>query len=123
MLDSNLLLERRDQQNKSPMLRSPGGATLMLSPSLDEDYWAYRVVLTEQQAIVGFPKFSTIGIGFAVEGDGYNTNLPYSCDADEIYDHIADNKGDDSITRERCVEAIRLVQVAVAEDRKTGTDA
>ena len=71
--------------------------------------------LSEAQAIVGFPKFFTVGIGFAQEED-WNTNLPYTCDADEIYDHIAHNKGDDSITREDCVPAIRLVQEAAAAD-------
>ena len=40
---------------------------LMITPPLDEDYWLFRVKLYEDQAIVGFPKFGTIGIGFAQE--------------------------------------------------------
>ena len=69
--------------------------------------------LSEIQAIVGFPKFFTVGIGFAQEED-WNTNLPFTCDADEIYEHIAHNEGDDSISREDCIAAIRLVQEAAA---------
>jgi hypothetical protein len=84
----------------------------MITPPIDEEYWAYRVKLGDAQAIVGFPKFMTIGIGFANEED-WNTNLPWSCDAEEIYDHIAHNKGDESISREDCVAAIQMIQGAV----------
>ncbi|TDB86445.1 hypothetical protein E1264_17760 [Actinomadura sp. KC216] len=86
----------------------------MLTPAIDEDYWLYRVKLSERQAIVGFPKFGLIGIGFAVEED-WNTNLPSGCDAEQIYEHIAHNKGDDSISREDCLSAIRMIQDAVRE--------
>jgi hypothetical protein len=108
-----LTLETRDQQDKT--FRAAG---LMMTPLIEEGYWAYRVKLSDTQAIVGFPKFGTIGVGFAREED-WNTNFPYSCGADEIYDHIAHNKGDDSITREDCIAAIRLVQEAAAAGRTT----
>lgn len=107
-----LTLERRDQQNKTPVI---GG--IMLTPNIDEDYWVYRVRLSETQAIVGFPKFFTVGIGFAVEED-WNTNLPYTCTTDEIFEHIKDNKGDDSISDVDVRAAIALVQAAVREDLK-----
>jgi hypothetical protein len=87
------------------------GGLVMITPKLDEDYWSYRVRLTDTQAILGFPKFGTIGIGFAQEED-WNTNLPYTCGAEEIFDHIAHNKGDHEISREDCLQAIRLVQEA-----------
>lgn len=114
--NAGLILERRDQENRTPVLGVPGGASLMMTPRLGEDYWAYRVVLSERQAIVGFPKFATIGIGFAVEED-WNTNLPYTCSADEIYKHIEHNKGDDAITAEDCIAAIELIREAAATDR------
>lgn len=102
-----LVLETKAQADKSQL--SPNMA---ITPPLDEGYWTYRVKLSEKQAIVGFPKFFMTGIGFAQEED-WNTNLPSSCDAEEIYDHIAHNKGDDSISREDCIAAIRMIQDAV----------
>ena len=106
-----LKLETKGQTNETPQV---GG--LLITPPISEDYWAYRVKVSETQAIVGFPKFMTIGIGFAVEED-WNTNLPYTCDAEEIYDHIAHNKGDDAITSEDCIAAIRMIQDAVKAER------
>jgi hypothetical protein len=109
---SNLVLERKDQPNKTAVLG--GGGVAMMTPPINEDYWLFRVRLSETQAIVGFPKFFTVGIGFAVEED-WNTNFPYTCTAEEIYEHIAHNKGDDSISREHCIEAIKLVQDAAGQ--------
>lgn len=62
-----------------------------------------------QQSQLAFPRFFTIGIGFAKEED-WNTNLPYSCSADEIYGHIKHNKLYKEITKEQCVEAISELQ-------------
>jgi hypothetical protein len=107
-----LVLERRDQPNETV-----GFGPHMLTPPVGEDYWAYRVRVADGQAIVGFPKFLTIGIGFAVEDADWNTNLPFTCDAAEIYEHIAHNAGDEAITREVCVEAIRMIQDAAHADR------
>lgn len=101
-------LEIRDQANETPVI----GGLIMMTPSIGADYWSYRVQLSEQQAILGFPKFHTIGIGFAVEDEDWNTNLPYTCGTREIYDHIAHNKGDDSISVEDCLAAIQLIQDA-----------
>jgi hypothetical protein len=94
-----------------------GGGTALITPPVSEDYWTYRVRLTKTQSVIGFHKFGTIGIGFAVETD-WNTNLPYQCAAEEIYGHIAHNKGDDSISPLKCIEAIRLIQKAATEDSK-----
>lgn len=104
----SLVLEVRDQQDKTANI-----GPFALTPPIDESYWAYRVRLADEQAIVGFPKFSTIGIGFAQEED-WNTNLPYTCSAEQIYEHIEHNKADDSISREDCITAIRMIQDAVA---------
>jgi hypothetical protein len=110
-----LTLERRDQQNKTKVVEG-GGVGLMVTPTLGEDYWAYRVRLSGRQAIVGFPKFMTIGIGFAVEED-WNTNLPYTCSTEEIFNHISHNKGDDAIADDDVRNAISLIRDAAAEDR------
>ena len=106
---SDLTLERKDQPNKTAHI---GG--LMLTPAIDEDYWLFRVRLSDAQAIVGFPKFFTIGIGFAQEED-WNTNFPYTCETEEIFQHIAHNKGDDSISDDDCRRAIEMVRAAAAE--------
>lgn len=112
-----LTLERRGQRDKSPVFANAAGVPVAtMTPPIDEDYWAYRVKLSDTQAIVGFPKFGTIGIGFAVEDD-WNTNLPYTSPTDDILRHISHNKGDEAISDEDVREAIRLVQEAATEDR------
>jgi hypothetical protein len=107
--------------------RTATGATVMMTPELDEDYcWAYRVKLSDTQAVLGFPKFGTIGIGFAREDVDWNTNLPYKADAEHILSHIIKNKGgdgtephpDDAISNDDVLQAIRMIQVAARLDRK-----
>lgn len=88
----------------------------MMTPPIGLDYWQFCVPLTEGQAILGFPKFTTIGIGFAAEED-WNTNLPYSCETEEIFQHIKHNKGIESIPDDDVREAIRMVQQAAREVR------
>lgn len=117
---SNLVLERRDQVNKTPIVNTGGGGMVMLTPPIDEDYWSYRVKLGKRgQAIVGFPKFFTTGIGFAIEDRDPNTNLPWTTDARAILEHIRVNKGR-GIPDADCIEAIEMIQAAIEED---GADA
>lgn len=97
--------------------RSLEGTGIVITPPIDEDFWLYRVPVSEKQAIVGFPKFGTIGVGFQVEDD-WNTNLPSGTTAIEIYDHIKHNKGDKRIRREKCIEAIMMIQNAVLTMRR-----
>jgi hypothetical protein len=107
----NLNLERRAEQDRTVHI-GPAAIT----PAIDEDYWSYRVRLSDTQAIVGFPKFNTIGVGFAVEED-WNTNLPCRLSAETIFEHIQHNKGDDAIRDEDVLAAIELVRQAAIEDR------
>lgn len=86
---------------------------ILITPAIGEDYWVYRVRLHADQALLGFPKFSTIGIGFALEED-WNTNLPFVVKAERIYKHIEHNKRYDEINRETCIEAIELIRQAAA---------
>lgn len=102
-----LTLESRVQLDETVHL-----GRFALTPALGEDYWTFRVKLSSAQAIVGFPKFGTIGIGFAVEDADWNTNLPYTCGAQQIYAHIKNNRGDDQISDAACLEAIAMVQAA-----------
>lgn len=91
-----------------------GGKTVLVTPPIDEDYWMMRVPVSDRQAIVCFPKFFTVGIGFQHEED-WNTNLPYSCDATQIFNHISHNKGDETISDEICIKAIEMLQGAIRE--------
>lgn len=99
--------------DRQPVLRTPG-ATLLMTPPIGEDYWWLRVPVSEHQAIVAFPKFMTVGVGFQIEDD-WNTNLPYICSAERIYHHISHNKGDEAIAESDCIAAIQLIQATIAD--------
>lgn len=92
---------------------------ILVTPPIDENFWLFRVPVSDNQAIVGFPKFLTIGIGFQHETD-WNANLPYRCPAEEIFNHIKHNKGDRSIPDARCLQAIRMIQAAARKATKEG---
>jgi len=94
--------------------RSLAEKGILMTPPLNEEFWLLRVPVSDKQAIVGFPKFNQIGIGFQVEGEDWNTNLPSNCPAEEIYAHIECNKGEDP-TREDCIAAIKMIQEFVTE--------
>jgi hypothetical protein len=113
---TDLVLERRAQEDETAIL---GGGAVMMTPPIDEDYWEYRVRVADGQAVVGFPKFGTVGIGFAVEED-WNTNLPYlNCTAEEITNHIWHNRGDEAITRDTVLDAVQMIREAAAADNGT----
>ena len=95
--------------------KCPNGSILSVTPPLDENYWIMRVPLSKKQAIVCFPKFFTIGIGFQVEENDWNTNLPYTKKAKYIFNHIKCNKGDNLISDEDCIEAIKILQSAIKD--------
>lgn len=88
-----------------------GGGAIMVTPLCiaDDRFWYFRVKVSRKQAVIGFPKFGTIGIGFEKEED-WNTNLPYTSDAIKIYEHIRHNRL--GANRQKCIEAIRLIQEA-----------
>ena len=91
-----------------------GNIICMVTPPINEDFWQFRVKVDKDQSIVGFPKFSTIGIGFAKE-DNWNTNLPYDTSTNHLWEHIKENKYFASIPDERCIQAIKMVQKAAKE--------
>lgn len=101
------LFELDDKYSKSLL----ANGKIMITPPIDDGYWLFRVAVSDIQAIVCFPKFGTFGIGFQIEED-WNTNLPYLCDTEKIYNHIKHNKGDDKISDAVCVEAIKMLQDA-----------
>ena len=113
----NLELECNNAgMSDAPIFKS-GNSIVMVTPAIGEDYWLFRVKLSDTQAILGFPKFTTIGIGFAQEED-WNTNLPYTADTDKILDHIIHNKGDENIPDDAVREAIQMVQAAAIHFKK-----
>ena len=109
---SKLVLETRGQADTTGKI-----GPAVFTPDIHEDYWSYRVRLNDTgQAVIAFPKFFTMGIGFAQEED-WNTNLPYTCDTDKIFSHIVKNKGDDAISDDDVRAAIRLIQEAVRAEK------
>jgi hypothetical protein len=106
-----LELEFRDQFKGTTSNFKMGKMLVMVTPPLGEDYWVFRIKLHKDQAIVAFPKFGTIGIGFAIEDD-WNTNLPWDCETEEIYNHIKCNKKYKEITKKTCIEAINILKKA-----------
>ena len=92
---------------------------VMITPPISEDYYLFRVHLHKDQYLLAFPKFNTLGIGFAQEED-WNCNLPYICDAEEIYNHIKHNKKYKEIKKDECIKAIKLLQVACSVYKNIG---
>ena len=88
-------------------------SNIIATPDLNPDFWQYRVKFENGQAILGFPKFHTIGIGFALERKEWNVNLPYDCSAKEIFAHIKENAGD-GVSDKDVMTAIRMVKKAAA---------
>lgn len=93
------------------------GMQIVTTVPTGDDYWLFRVKLFEDQAILGFRKYNTIGIGFAQEEGSWNTNFPYTKETKQIYDHIRCNKKYDKITDEACIEAIGLIQHVAASTK------
>jgi hypothetical protein len=98
------------------------GGIAMITPAVGEkDYWMFRVKVSKKQAVIGFPKFGTVGIGFMVEDADWNTNLPYSCPVSMLFNHIKKNKGSKVIKDADCKEAIKMIQKAATEHKKAST--
>jgi hypothetical protein len=105
------------ETNSKPLVNHQPLPGVSFAPIVTPDYWLFRVKLSETQAVLAFPKFGIVGIGFAVEKEDWNTNLPFNCPTREIYRHIEKNKGDPAITEDDCLKAIRMLQEAVAKSR------
>ena len=86
-----------------------GKKTIMVTPQINENYWVLRVKLHKNQSIIAFPKFMTMGIGFAQEID-WDTNFPYTCKAVDIFNHIKKNKKYKAISDGDCIKAIEMIQ-------------
>lgn len=116
--DVELILERRARRDATSAFKD-GDTTFLFTPPISADYWAYRVRVAEGQAVLGFGKFGTVGIGFAVEDD-WNTNLPYTQDVDVIVNHIWHNRGpnlaDNEHDRNTVRAAVAIIQNAIIED-------
>jgi hypothetical protein len=99
------------------------GTGVFIGTGSTSDGWTYRVELpsstrTPRQAVVGFSKFGTIGIGFQYEDEDWNSNLPYGTPAAAIFAHICHNLGKDTVPANEAVAAIELVRAAAIMDMK-----
>jgi hypothetical protein len=113
-------LERKRQENYTTVAETGENVVMMFGPLVGEDYWQYRVKITDTQAVVGFPKYNTIGIGFQVEEADPNTNLPFTELAEQITDHIWHNHGpsipEDEDWKITVTAAIAIIQNAIIVD-------
>ena len=107
-----LLINNRAVEIYAGKIEKAKNARVLLGGVSDTDEFLFVVRLFKNQSIVAFPKFSScIGIGFYEEED-YNTNLPYQCKAEEIYEHIKCNKKYKEIKKKDCIKAIEKIQTA-----------
>ena len=86
-------------------------ARILLGTAAKEEEILFRIKLFKGQELIAFPKFSSIAISFLLEED-WNTNLPYNCNEEEIYDHIKCNKKYKEIKKEDCIKAILMLKTA-----------
>lgn len=86
-------------------------ARFLLGGAAKNEEILFVVKMCTGQAIIAFPKFGGIAISFLEEED-WNTNLPYQCKAEEIYNHIKCNKKYKEIKKKDCIEAIEKIQTA-----------
>ena len=84
---------------------------ILLGTAGKEDEILFRVKMFQDQELIAFPKFSTIAISFLQEED-WNTNLPYKCKEEEIYEHIKCNKKYKEIQKRECIKAIIMLKTA-----------
>lgn len=110
-----LLLEINDIEDQTGSILVPNGI-VMTTPPIGENYWLFRVRLYKDQAILAFPKFSLLGVGFALEED-WNRNLPIDnrstdSDLEEIWSWIRCNKKYPQITKKIGMEALKLIRTA-----------
>lgn len=81
--------------------------------------WLFRVKVSDGQAVIGYPRLSTIGVGFAVESDDdFGVDAPYDLGVEEIWAAIRVNAG--GVPEGLAVQAIRIVADAAAEARSYG---
>jgi hypothetical protein len=55
-----LKIEKKAQKDTTASFQTEKTHFLM-TPLINEDYWKYRVCLSEEQAVIAFPKFGTRG--------------------------------------------------------------
>lgn len=109
-LKLQLEINNKFVKSNDTFVNSSGGV-VMFTPNIGKDYWLFRVKVSKNQAILGFPKFYQIGVGFAKEKNS-NTNLPTYCDSEKIFNHIKDNKGSKNISDAECIKAIQMIRDA-----------
>ena len=109
----DLLINPKAVEIYAGKIEETKNARILFGGVPSNDKFLFVVKLFNGQAIVAFPKYSNcIGIGFYIEEEGYDTNLPYQCKAEEIYNHIKCNKKYKEIKKKDCIAAIEKIQTA-----------
>jgi hypothetical protein len=112
-----LVVEYKEGFQPSNDTIKTNGGIIMFTPDIDKDYYIMKVNLYKDQALVAFPKFGLIGVGFALESD-WNTNLPYQTDTERLYNWIKRNKKYRAITKQTCLEGLKMLQAACKQYEK-----
>lgn len=107
----DLLINPKAVEIYAGKIEETENARILFGGVPSNDKILFVVKMCTGQAIVAFPKFSGIAIGFFEEED-WNTNLPYQCKAEEIYEHIKCNKKYKEIKKKDCIKAIEKIQTA-----------
>lgn len=94
--------------------RTSGSKDALRPYPLNPNGWFLRALLSDKQALLAFGAFGTYHIGFQNEKH-WNTNLRYTYPAKDIFNYIAQNKGDDSIPDEYCIAVIEVLQELLVE--------
>lgn len=107
----DLLINSRAVEIYAGKIQETNNKKFLLGSAAKADEILFVVKMFAEQAIIAFPKFGGIAISFLEEED-WNTNLPYRCKAEEIYDHIKCNKKYKEIKKKDCIKAIEKIQTA-----------
>lgn len=103
-------INKECKKSNDEFVNKNGRVVAMITPAIDEDYYVMRIHMVKDQYINAFPKFGQIGIGFAIENDDWNANLPAPMNAMSIAKHIQHNKKYKKITLQNIMEGIDKLQ-------------
>lgn len=106
----DLKLRRRAEEDQTQV-----APNLSIGRSGGDDYWAYRVDLSDKQALIGFPKHGTIGVDFL---HNHGQDLPYSVNPERLADFFSRGRllgGDETMPRANVIHAIKMIREAVVE--------
>jgi hypothetical protein len=111
----NLLIEKNPRNCLDIQLQLTSGAVLMITAPAITDCWLFRVPVTEDLALFAVPEFGGVSITLSSAGSCY-ASVPYETRALQIM-RIFRARLAKPIPRGRCLQAIKMLKVAVQKWR------